>query len=149
MYYANINSICIAPYKLALNGVRIITRIAPGYLGCHTNVDFQHTNYLLNVTMCEKLRCAHLKIQTIWDAFRNIAKAKHFAQVRVFGLNGGLSWLKGPSSAPARPASRRPWWHGASRAGPADRPAATTGADHGLARMGKRAGVVTCHSYSQ
>ena len=45
-----------------------------------------------------------------------------------------------------RPASRRPWWSGAPRA---DRPATTAGAGHGLARMGKGAGVVTSYSYSQ
>ena len=63
-----------------------------GILGCHANVDFQHTNYLLNVTICEKLRCAH-KLQTISDAFSHIAS--RFVKVAV-AIKFVLNWLAGP-----------------------------------------------------
>ena len=63
-----------------------------GILGCHANVDFQHTNYLLNVTICEKLRCAH-KLQTISDAFSHIAS--RFVKVAL-AIKFALNWLAGP-----------------------------------------------------
>ena len=73
-----------------------------GILGCHANVDFQHTNYLLNVTICKKLRCAH-KLQTISNAFSHIAS--RFVKVAL-AIKFALNWLAGPqcaagSSAPA------------------------------------------------
>ena len=63
-----------------------------GILGCHANVDFQHTNYLLHVTICEKLRCAH-KLQTISDAFSHIAS--RFVKVAL-AIKFALNWLAGP-----------------------------------------------------
>ena len=63
-----------------------------GILGCHAYVDFQQTNYLLNVTICEKLRCAH-KLQTISDAFSNIAS--RFLKVAL-AIKFALNWLAGP-----------------------------------------------------
>ena len=63
-----------------------------GILGCHANVDFQHTNYLLNVTICEKLRCAH-KLQTISDAFSHIAS--RFVKVAL-AIKFAINWLAGP-----------------------------------------------------
>ena len=63
-----------------------------GILGCHANVDFQHTNYLLNVAICEKLRCAH-KLQTISDAFSHIAS--RFVKVAL-AIKFALNWLAGP-----------------------------------------------------
>ena len=58
----------------------------------HAYVDFQHTNYLLNVTICEKLRCAH-KLQTISDAFSHIASS--FVKVAL-AIKFALNWLAGP-----------------------------------------------------
>ena len=66
-----------------------------GILGCHTNVDFQHTNYLLNVTICKKLRCAH-KLQTLSDAFSHIAS--RFVKVAL-AIKFALNWLAGPQCA--------------------------------------------------
>ena len=66
-----------------------------GILGCHANVDFQHTNYLLNVTIGEKLRCAH-KLQTISDAFSHIAS--RFVKVAL-AIKFALNWLAGPQCA--------------------------------------------------
>ena len=66
-----------------------------GILGCHPYVDFQQTNYLLNVTICEKLRCAH-KLQTISDAFSHIAS--RFLKV-VLAIKFALNWLAGPQCA--------------------------------------------------
>ena len=63
-----------------------------GILGCHAYVDFQHTNYLLNVTICQKLRCAH-KLQTISDAFSHIAS--RFLKVAL-AIKFVLNWLAGP-----------------------------------------------------
>ena len=63
-----------------------------GILGCHAYVDFQHTNYLLNVTICEKLRCAH-KLQTISNAFSHIAS--RFLKVALV-IKFALNWLAGP-----------------------------------------------------
>ena len=63
-----------------------------GILGCHANVDFQHTNYLLNVSICEKLRCAH-KLQTISDAFSHIAS--RFMKVAL-AIKFALNWLADP-----------------------------------------------------
>ena len=63
-----------------------------GILGCHAYVDFQQTNYLLNVTICEKLRCAH-KLQTISDAFSHIAS--RFLKVAL-AIKFALNWLAGP-----------------------------------------------------
>ena len=72
-----------------------------GILGCHANVDFQHTNYLLNVTIGEKLRCAH-KLQTISDAFSHIAS--RFVKVAL-AIKFALNWLAGPQccGAPNKP----------------------------------------------
>ena len=69
-----------------------------GILGCHAYVDFQQTNYLLNVTICEKLRCAH-KLQTISDAFSHIAS--RFLKV-VLAIKFALNWLAGPQCSGAR-----------------------------------------------
>ena len=66
-----------------------------GILGCHANVDFQHTNYLLNVTICEKLRCVH-NLQTISDAFSHIAS--RFVKVAL-AIKFALNWLAGPQCA--------------------------------------------------
>ena len=66
-----------------------------GILGCHAYVDFQQTNYLLNVTICEKLRCAH-KLQTISDAFSHIAS--RFLKVAL-AIKFALNWLAGPQCA--------------------------------------------------
>ena len=63
-----------------------------GILGRHAYVDFQQTNYLLNVTICEKLRCAH-KLQTISDAFSHIAS--RFLKVAL-AIKFALNWLAGP-----------------------------------------------------
>ena len=63
-----------------------------GILGCHAYVDFQQTNYLQNVTICEKLRCAH-KLQTISDAFSHIAS--RFLKVAL-AIKFALNWLAGP-----------------------------------------------------
>ena len=43
-----------------------------GILGCHAYVNLHQTNFLPNVTIFEKLRCAH-KLQTISDTFSHIA----------------------------------------------------------------------------
>ena len=78
-------------YKLAMK----ISHYYPhsgGILGCHANVDFQHTNYLLNVTICEKLRCAH-KLQTVSDAFSHIAS--RFVKVAL-AIKFALNWLADP-----------------------------------------------------
>ena len=69
-----------------------------GILGCHANVDFQHTNYLLNVTICEKLGCAH-KLQTISDAFSHIAS--RFLKVAL-AIKFALNCLAGPQCAGLR-----------------------------------------------
>ena len=69
-----------------------------GILGCHAYVDFQHTNYLLNVTIFEKLRCAH-KLQTISDAFSHIANI--FLKVAL-AIKFALNWLAGPQCSGAR-----------------------------------------------
>ena len=66
-----------------------------GILGCHAYVDFQHTNYLLNVTICEKLSYAH-KLQTISDAFSHIAS--RFLKVAL-AIKFALNWLAGPQCA--------------------------------------------------
>ena len=87
-----------------------------GILGCHAYVDFQHTNYLLNVRICEKLRCAH-KLQTISDAFSHIAS--RFLKVAL-AIKFALNWLAGPQcSGPGGLARHHPvpapsvWqWHG-------------------------------------
>ena len=63
-----------------------------GILGRHAYVDFQQTNYLLNVTICEKLKCAH-KLQTISDAFSHIAS--RFLKVAL-AIKFALNWLAGP-----------------------------------------------------
>ena len=62
-----------------------------GILGCHAYVDLQ-TNYLLNVTICEKLRCAH-KLQTISGAFSHIAS--RFLKVAL-AIKFALNWLAVP-----------------------------------------------------
>ena len=72
-----------------------------GILGCHAYVDFQQTNYLLNVTICEKLRCAH-KLQTISDAFSHIAS--RFLKV-VLAIKFALNWLAGPQCGGWPPAA--------------------------------------------
>ena len=87
----NINSICITLYKLAMKIWHYYPH-SSGILGCHANVDFQHTNYLLNVAICEKLRCAH-KLQTISDAFSHIAS--RFVKVAL-AIKFALNWLAGP-----------------------------------------------------
>ena len=78
-----------------------------GILGCHANVDFQHTNYLLNVTICEKLRCAH-KLQTISDAFSHIAS--RFVKVAL-AIKFALNWLAGPQCGGEKE-EHRPRFHG-------------------------------------
>ena len=75
-----------------------------GILGCHAYVDFQHTNYLLNVTICEKLRYAH-KLQTISDAFSHIAS--RFLKVAL-AIKFALNWLAGPQCA-GRPPNNMIW----------------------------------------
>ena len=74
-----------------------------GILGCHAYVDFQHTNYLLNVTICERLRCT-LKLQTISDAFSHIAS--RFLKVAL-AIKFALNWLAGPQCAGTPPGPRR------------------------------------------
>ena len=77
-----------------------------GILGCHTNVHFQQTNYLLNVAICEKLRCAH-KLQTISDTFSHIAS--RFVKV-AYAIKFALNWLMAPQCSgqhPAAPPERR------------------------------------------
>ena len=91
--FRNFWSICpgMPLYKLAmknshyhpLNGV---------ILGCHTYIHFQQTNYLLNVTVREKLRCAH-KLQTISETFSHIAS--RFLKV-AFAIKFALNWLAAP-----------------------------------------------------
>ena len=66
-----------------------------GILGCHAYVDFQQTNYLLNVIICEKFRCAH-KLQTISDAFNHIAS--RFLKVAL-AIKFALNWLAAPQYA--------------------------------------------------
>ena len=76
-----------------------------GILGCHANVDFQHTNYLLNVTICEKLRCAH-KLVTISDAFSHIAS--RFVKVAL-AIKFALNWLAGPQCVGLPEVISRKW----------------------------------------
>ena len=63
-----------------------------GILECHIYVHFQHANYLLNVTIREKLRCAH-NLQTIADTFSHIAS--RFLRV-AFAIKFALNWLAAP-----------------------------------------------------